>query len=505
MKNDLMYKWRRWIGVYSIWFLCMSTVHAQTHSGTGGRASLEQYIKSLSQQDGLRGAGIGISVKYADNGMLITEYNSKQALATASVMKLVTTATAWLTLGESFRFITLLQYDGEIVNGVLQGNLYIRGGGDPTLGSDKFNDTKLDKLLPAILYVIQQKGIQTIQGDIIADDTLFETSMAPATWNWGDLGNYYGAGASGLSIFDNLYYIYFNAGSQAGDSTHLLKVEPEIPGLELVNEVTSGKKGSGDNAYVFGAEYTYLRYVRGTIPAGETNFSIKGSIPDPPFYAAWLLKEYFNQQGIAVQGKPTTTRLMNMKRLPVTALSERKELGEIKSPSLMSIIQQTNVYSNNLYAEHLHKALGVKFFGKGSNFNGNEAIKQFWVKRGLNADGWIIADGSGLSRSNAVSADNLTALLVQLPKEKGFENFYQTLPIAGKTGTMRSIGKGTVLENNLRAKSGSMSLIRGYAGYVKNPKGREIAFAILFNNFTCESKEIKEIIETLMIRIAGIE
>ncbi|MCX7744927.1 MAG: D-alanyl-D-alanine carboxypeptidase/D-alanyl-D-alanine-endopeptidase [Flavobacteriales bacterium] len=505
MKSALLYKWLKWFGVAGFCFLISSTLHTQTHSGTGGRASLEQFIKNLSQQDGLRGAGIGISVKYADNGMLITEYNSKQALATASVMKLVTTATAWLALGETFRFITQLQYDGEVVNGVLHGNLYIRGGGDPTLGSDKFNETQLEKLLPAIVHVIQQKGIKTIKGDIIADDALFETSMSPATWNWGDLGNYYGAGASALSIFDNLYYIYFNSGNQPGDTTHLVKIEPEIPGLELVNEVISGKKGSGDNAYVFGSEYTYLRYVRGTIPAGENNFSIKGSIPDPPFYAAWLLKKYLLEQGIEILGKPTTTRLLKMQRQPVLELSERKELGEIKSPSLMSIIQQTNIYSNNLYAEHLHKALGVKFYGKGSNYNGNEAIKQFWIKRGLNADGFIIADGSGLSRSNAVSADNLTSLLIQLPKEIGFEKFYQTLPVAGKSGTMRNIGKGTVLENNLRAKSGSMNLIRAYAGYVKNPKGREIAFAILFNNFTCEPKEIKEIIETLMIRIAGIE
>jgi D-alanyl-D-alanine carboxypeptidase/D-alanyl-D-alanine-endopeptidase (penicillin-binding protein 4) len=505
MQGVLFARWLKVIGLFCLLHLYSSFLLPQTHAGLGGRASLEQYIKSLSNQEGLRGAGIGISVKYADNGSLITEYNSKQALATASVMKLVTTATAWLTLGESFRFITRLQYDGEIVNGVLQGNLYIRGGGDPTLGSDKFNETKLDKLLPAMVNVMQQKGIQSIQGNIIADDALFETAMTPATWNWGDLGNYYGAGASALSIIDNSYNIYFNSGAQAGDSTILIKTEPEIPGLELVNEVISGKKGSGDNAYVFGSEYTSLRYVRGTIPAGEVNFSIKGSIPDPPFYAAWLTKEYFAKEGISVSGKPTSTRILKMQRVPFADFSERKELGEIKSPSLMAIIQQTNIYSNNLYAEHLHKAVGLKQYGKGSNYNGNEAIKQFWVKRGLSADGWIIADGSGLSRSNAVSADNLTALLVQLPKEKGFENFYQTLPIAGKSGTMRSIGKGTVIENNLRAKSGSMSLIRGYAGYVKNTKGREIAFAILFNNFTCESKEIKEIIETIMIRITGVD
>jgi len=505
MLKVLLVRWLKLIGLFFLVHLYSSILLSQTHAGLGGRASLEQYIKSLPNQDGLRSAGIGISVKYADNGELITEYNSKQALVTASVMKLITTATAWLTLGESFQFITRLQYDGEIKNGVLHGNLYIRGGGDPTLGSDKFNETKLDKLLPFMLYVLQQKRIQSIQGNIIADDALFETAMTPATWNWGDLGNYYGAGASALSIIDNSYNIYFNSGDLAGDSTVIVKIEPVIPGLEVINEVVSAKKGSGDNAYVFGSEYTYLRYVRGTIPAGEVNFSIKGSIPDPPFYAAWLTKEYFEKEGISVNGKPTTTRLLKIQKIPFTDLPERKDLGEIKSPPLMAIIQQTNTYSNNLYAEHLHKAIGLKQYGKGSNFNGNEAIKQFWIKRGLASEGLIIADGSGLSRTNAVSADNLTKLLVQLPKEKGFENFYQSLPVAGKSGTLRNIGKGTILENNLRAKSGSMSLIRGYAGYVKNTKGREIAFAILFNNFTCSSKEIKEIIETIMIRIAGVE
>lgn len=505
MLGVLFTRWLKVLGLYCLLQLFSSNLLSQTHAGSGGRASLEQYIKSLPNHEGLRGAGIGISVKYADNGSLITEYNSKQALATASVMKLVTTATAWLTLGESFRFITRLQYDGEIVNGVLQGNLYIRGGGDPTLGSDKFDETKLDKLLAALVNFLQQKGIHSIKGDIIADDTLFETCMAPTTWNWGDLGNYYGAGASALSIHDNLYNVYFKSGVNPGDSTQIIKIEPEIPGLELVNEVVTGKTGSGDNAYIFGSEYTYYKYIRGSIPPNQVNFSIKGSIPDPPYFAAWIIYEYLAKHGIEVLGKPTTVRMLNIKKQSFTDFNKRKDLYEIKSPSLMSIIYQINNYSNNLYAEHLHKAIGFKHYGMGENFYGNHAIKEFWIKRGLNPDGFFIADGSGLSRSNAVSADNITTLLVQLSKEKGFENFYQTLPIAGKTGTIRNIGKGTIIENNLRAKSGSMSLIRCYAGYVKNSKGREIAFAILFNNFTCESKEIREIIETIIILIAGVE
>lgn len=505
MQKYLFIRYLRIIGFILGLQLFFTHLHSQTHAGSGGKASLEQYLKNLYNQEGLRGAGIGISVKYADDGSLITEYNSKQALSTASVMKLITTATAWLALGESFRFITRIQYDGEIVNGVLQGNLFIRGGGDPTLGSNKFNETQTDKLLAALVNFLQHKGIQSIKGDIIADADLFETGMAPSTWNWGDLGNYYGAGACGLTILDNLYFVYFNSGTQLGDSTTIIKIEPEIPGLELVNEVVTGKKGSGDNAYIFGSEYTYMKYVRGTIPPAQIDFSIKGSIPDPPYLAAWIMHEYLTKHGIEVLGKPTTTRLLNIKKQLFTNVAERKDLYEIQSPSLMSIIYQTNIYSNNLYAEHLHKAVGLKHYGKGSNINGNEAIKQFWCKRGLNSDGLIISDGSGLSRSNAVSADNLTSLLVQLPKEKGFENFYQTLPIAGKSGTLRNIGKGTIIENNLRAKSGSMSFIRCYAGYVKNPKGREIAFAILFNNFTCQAKEIREIIETIMIRIAGVE
>jgi len=224
-------------------------------AGTGGRASLVQYMQSIKNMDGLGGANIGISVKYADTGELIAEQNSQQAIVPASVTKLITTATALLTFGDGFRFTTSLQYDGELDNGILKGNLIIRGGGDPTLGSERFSDMRVDKILQAILNFLNQKSIHTIEGDIIGDDSVFEQSLAPATWNWGDLGNYYGAGACGLSIMENAYSIFFSSGAIQGDSTVITSTKPPIKELQMINEVRCGKKYSGDNAYIFGSEY----------------------------------------------------------------------------------------------------------------------------------------------------------------------------------------------------------------------------------------------------------
>lgn len=488
-----------------LFLLLLPSVALQSQTTTGKQA-LINYLNSLSRQDGFGGAGISVSIKYADNGETIAELNPNLALSPASTQKLVTTAAAMVTLGEGFRFKTTLESDGvyDAENGVLNGNLYIRGGGDPTLGSEKFSSTKIDKLLAAILATMQEKGVKKINGSIIGDDAVFERSMAPAAWNWGDLGNYYGAGACGLSILDNMFYIHFRTGASPGDSTWVVRCEPEIPGLVMFNEVRCGKKNSGDDAYIFGSEYTYLRYVRGSIPPGETDFTVKGSIPDPVFMAAHLLDEHLRKNGIEISEKPTTTRVMRENNLAVND-TLRTELGEIKSPTLKSIVEQTNIYSNNLYAEHLHKAVAYRLYGLGSNTNGNDAIQKFWSKKGLNSDQLFVADGSGLSRNNAISANNMTQLLIIMTKESCFNSFYESLPVAGKNGTLRSIGKGTIIENNLHAKSGSMNRIRSYAGYVKNKKGREIAFSMIFNNFNVNNTEIKKVCEALMIKIAEAE
>lgn len=472
-----------------------------------GKQALVNYLATLQQQDGFGGAGIGVCVKYVDNGETIAELNPTLALVPASTQKLVTTAAALVTLGEGFRFKTELQFNGsfDATTGELNGNLYIRGGGDPTLGSEKFESTAVDKLLAGILEQMKTKGVKSVNGQIIGDDNVFEQSMAPASWNWGDLGNYYGAGASGLTISDNMIYLHFRSGANPGDSTWVVKVEPQVPGLMLFNEVRSGKKYSGDNAYIFGSEYTYLRYARGTIPPAEQDFTVKGSIPDPTYYCAWLLDDYLRKNGISISGKPTTTRLLKEAGRPDTTLDSRITIGEIKSPTLSSIVSQINIYSNNLYAEHVQKALAYRLYGLGSNTNGNDALQKFWVKKGLDSEQLFVADGCGLSRNNAISARNLTQLLLVMVKETCFESFYNSLPVSGKSGTMRGIGKGTLIENNAHAKSGSMSRVRSYAGYVKNKKGREVAFSMIFNNFTCDNKEIKEVCEHLMIKIAETE
>ena len=190
---------------------------------------------------------------------------------------------------------------------MLRGNLYLKGFGDPTLGSDQMNEAEeLDVVMEKFRLAIQQKGIRKIEGQIIGDGSYYGTDVNCDTWQWNDLGNYYAAGVWGLNIHENLYYLRFRQNATLGQTPAIAAIEPFIDGLAFYNEVQSAKRGSGDNAYIYGAPYDFTRYVRGTIPVGSKLFSIKGSMPDPPLFAAQYFKDKLEEVGIA-STRPATT------------------------------------------------------------------------------------------------------------------------------------------------------------------------------------------------------
>lgn len=486
-------------------FLLACIFLAPAYSQVYTKDALKQHINSIAALEKMKGASFGFYAKFADTGEEIAGYNQDLGLTPASSQKAITTATALLKLGAGYRYKTPLQYTGRIdsTRRILYGNLVIKGSGDPTLGSEKFQETKPARFLEYVLNVLQKAGIQKIEGHVICDESAFESAMAVATWQWSDVGNYYGAGPGAVNWRDNMFYLYFNSPSTPGDTCVIIKTVPAFPGVRLLSEVKAGKKYSGDNAYIFGSEYTALRYVRGTIPPGETMFSIKGSLPDPSLLLAEELVQYLTGSGIKVSGIATTTRLLDYSG--DTIASERVLLGEWASPALSSIITQTNVPSNNLFAEALHKTIGLKTTSFGSNYDGNDAVQSFWSKKGIGPGGFIIADGSGLSRCNAIAAKNLCEMMYQMTKEKSYETFYSSLPVAGQSGTLKSVGKGTRLEGNLHAKSGSMTKVRAYTGYMTNPSGRTIVFSMIFNNFLMTNKEIKDTMEQLMVNLSNVQ
>lgn len=485
------------------WFVAAAWVFLV---GTGTYAvaqnPLATEVAKLQKDPGLKHAAWSFFAIYADTKDTLARFNEQMALPPASVMKTVTTGAALMILGEDYTFKTRLYIRGKITaDGILNGDLIIRGGGDPSLGSDKWKESIRDTLFSNIYHQLQAQGIKLINGNVLCDASIFEELMAPPGWNWGDIGNYYGAGPSGLSICDNLVLYCFKSG-RPGDSTRVFRTLPEIKDATIRNSVVAG--GSGDNAYVFGSEYGNLRYIRGSIPANSDSFCVKGNIPDPPKFAGQLVKEALENRNMPVMGTVVTNREWAV--APNYAnTAEVREIGRIQSARLASIVSVVNQFSNNLYAEHLHKAISAHKTGTGSNSGSNSLITDFWVAKGLDADALFMADGSGLSRSNAISTANLVKMLNIIGHDKTSEAFRNSLPVAGKSGTLRNLCKDTKAEGNVTAKSGTMSRIKSYAGYAKAANGRPVVFAMVFTNYSCSTSELTDKIEVLMVKMAELK
>lgn len=456
-----------------------------------------QPVKQLLKMPYMRGATLALSVKDMQTGREVTAWQPHVEVSPASVMKTVTTATALEVLGEEYAFPTVLEYDGTIVNGILDGNLYIRGSGDPTLGSRHLEGDATAFLLPWI-KAIRKAGIKKIKGAVIADESCFDQQGLSWKWVNEDLGSYYGTGSYGITVFDNNYQLQLVTGDTA--STPVIReIRPEI-NLVFHNRLQSASVQRPEY-YISGAPFSKERYLYGTVPANREPYIIKGDIPDPALFLAEYVTEYLKKQGIPITGKPACYRLLQEEgKWPCNA---RTELVTTCSPPLKKIVRITNEVSQNLYADILLKTLGNLYEPQKPKYRssfakGAEMVSQYWAARGLDISSLWMYDGSGLAVTDKLTAGFLTDLLVYMhTSSKSGNAFYESLPLAGKEGSVKNFLKGTPLQGAIRLKSGSMSRVRGYAGYVKQGE-QEYAVALFINNYSCEGTEISKAIERLL-------
>lgn len=488
---------------YSILLFFLTYACAQTPEHTPEEKpavslkDLEREITQLANDPLLKTGNFAFSIKSAQTGQTLLAHNTNKSLLIASNLKIVTTATALAMLGEDYTFITQLQHDGSLdANGVLNGNLYIKGGGDPTLGSARVKGSlNLTELMDFWANQIRGSGIKQINGAVIGDADIYNENVIPGSWVWSDIGNYYGAGAYGLNINENLYQLYFKPG-KVGSPALILRTEPLMKGVIFANEVTTGPVGSGDNAYIYGAPYTNLRYVQGTVPAGVQTFSIRGAIPDPVTFTAEMLSQTLTKQGIRVKNPATSTRLMRQQKKSVKA--GRDSLYTHFSPPLKYIVEQTNLQSINLYAEAILKVLALQEFKDGTTFSGTEAVVNFWKENNINTDGFFMRDGSGLSRTNVITASTLNEILHWCTDKPFFPSLLASLPVAGVSGTMRNTGRGTPAAGNVFAKTGTVERVMSYAGYFRTKSGELLSFVIITNDYNGEGTAVKRRVEKLM-------
>jgi D-alanyl-D-alanine carboxypeptidase/D-alanyl-D-alanine-endopeptidase (penicillin-binding protein 4) len=450
------------------------------------QTAFQHEVKTLLQKPEYKNATVGIMVVDTKTGERLFELNPHQLMIPASTLKIVTTATAMEILGPDYCFETKIGYTGLIdSSGVLQGNLVIKSGGDPTLGSAFFStDDGKKKFLDDWITQIKKSGIKNINGNLVLDSSGFDTEEVPPTWVWGDIGNYYGANANAFTIYDNLFTITFRS-AKAGEKTEIIRLDPEIQDLKIDNRVLSSEINS-DQAYVFGSPMDNKRIIRGTIPKERETFTIKAAIPNPAALLGIELLAVLKAAGIKVGG---------------TVIHESEETLKIihvhRSPTLAEIVKTVNHESVNLFAEHLLLQLSAEKTGVGYREKSIALVEKFWNEKGLNSDSFFMEDGSGLSHFNAITPAFLTSVLTDMKNGKNGAAFVESLPNAGE-GTLSSFSPQKFPEKTLSAKSGSMTRVRCYAGYLKTGSGKEVAFAFMFNHFSGSQSKLRAEIESLL-------
>lgn len=456
--------------------------------------SVQDAIDNFANDEAFKNASIGFAAYNLNQDKLVGELDAPISLPTASTAKLFSTASALELIGGNYKPITRLYYDGYIdSNGTLIGNIWIRGGGDPSLGSKYFySKENRDDFLYQWKSSIKKLGIKSIKGNIIADASEFGYKGVPNGWSWNDIGNYYGAGPSGLIVYDNLLEYTFSVPKSIGETTTLKKLEPYIPGLQFHNYITSSSRG-GDNSYLFGGPYSLDRFGEGTLPAGNSNFVVKGSIPDPEILVAYQLYNSLKDDSVICFGQYQSSRTLDLKSVDYNS---KEKISEYQGKSLQEIISLTNHKSINLFAEQLVSLVGYYKSGDGSHENGVQIMEGYW-KTKFNTEGLYITDGSGLSRSNGIAPIHFVRLLKYMYSSKNKDDFLNSLPISGKSGTLTSLCRNQLASGRIQAKSGTMSRIKSYAGYLTNNKDEVIAFSIIVNNANCSSSIVKRKMEGL--------
>jgi len=439
----------------------------------------------------LENANISLLVKDLRTGETLYKFRPKSLTTPASTMKLVTTSTVLELFGPEYRFETKLMIDGNVTkDSVLNGNLYVVGGGDPTLGSEKLGEKDF---FPKWIRAVRNAGIKKISGRVIADESFFESQVVNPKWTWEDMGNYYAPAIHGISYVDNTYRMVFRS-NKIGTTPDILRVEPEVPGLEVDNHLKSTTIGH-DAAYFYGAPYSFDRSVYGEIPANKIEFTVKGDLPNP----ALLLAQHFHakliESGLSINGFPIVR---------VAPINGSKIIYTHLSPPLRDIITETNVKSNNHFAEYLFKFISTKNGNVGATKEAIAAIRSYWKSKALPVDQLMQYDGCGLSPCDVISANFYVELLTYMRNKSPYSSdFYNSLPITGGRGTLSELLVNTPLQGKIHAKSGTIDNVKCYAGYMEI-KNRTLVFALMVNNPDGTTHEVVSKMEKFFLDIARL-
>ena len=419
-------------------------------------------INSIMNDPVLRNANWGFVIYDPKTKKVVSSYNENASLVPASTTKLLTTETAMSLLGEKFRWNTQLEHSGNIdADGVLQGNLYIVGSGDPSLGTNKAGASSYSSIIADFIAAVSQKGIKKVNGDIIIQTAVFKMNKMqslPANIVWLENGSYY------LPV----------------GSTY--EINPQ-------NEKLIAKKA---NPFAENKNFYYISpYINQMVYSDKFNGSgLTTKLPDAPAYLANNLRTTMIKRGFTVTG--------NVVSRTIDLNPEKRELiTNYQSPTLSEIVYYTNQHSDNALAEATLRMVGFQKNGDQTLESGRKVVVDHLTEISFDTNGLNYIDGSGLSRNNLVTPISQVKFLTNLMNEKYYKTYVDSLPIGGQTGTLKKMFMGSG-NGQVFAKTGTLNKVKTLAGYMKTNSGKTLVFSLLINNYAGSVDQVKSRMEQLL-------
>lgn len=414
-----------------------------------------------------------VTIRDAETGKIVFSQNGDKLMRPASNMKLVSGAAALNMLGEDYRFKTDLYIDGIVVNGTLNGNVYIKGSGDPTLTREDFIE---------FAEILMENGIRTINGHLIGDDGAFSGSTLPPGVLKSDETYYFGARTSAITMSPNNDFdastIIITASPGKVGTKPSYSVYPNSSGMVISNQAKTVKKGNANTVTIKRAYNTNRIIISGNLPQGSSKKEWV-TLQDPSKNTMDAIKQTLKGKGLKFE----KSSQLKIGKVPQNATL----LYTNESRPLAAIFPVFMKLSNNSIADILVKAMGKEHLGEGSTNKGVTLLKKYSESLNISVSNWRFADGSGLSNSNRVTSNGLSQLLYKVQHEPYFDTFYDSLPVAGNKdrligGTLKSRLASSGLQNRIFAKTGYIPNVYTLSGYMKGQSGKQYIFSILLEN-----------------------
>ncbi|MFI5133029.1 MAG: D-alanyl-D-alanine carboxypeptidase/D-alanyl-D-alanine-endopeptidase [Chitinophagales bacterium] len=463
---------------------------------------LQKAFQQFENDPQLKHAISSLYVIDAKTGKVVFDKNSQVGLAGASTQKIITATTAFELLGKDYRYKTqfIKRKDLHVDYGHNDGELVVQGNGDPTFGSQRYESTKVQNIFLNVLGNLQNQNFNRVER-IVVPAYVNQSNPLPGGYCWEDIGNYYGAGTFSLDWRENQYDLLLKSTRENGSPPEIVGTEPEQKDMIFYNFLSTGERGSGDNAYIYSVPFSKEITVRGTIPPNQEKFIIAGSMPNPAktfaeeFYKFLVTNSIAFRDTLGIDGKLTYfddsilikrdfTDYKDMISYMVSyPLYKYDTIYTHYSPSLDSIIYWFLKKSINLYGEALIKTFAYEKKarlndkvgqGVGSTDSGVVIVKDFWKQKGLDETELNICDGSGLSPLNRITTHAQVEVLKYAKTRDWFPYFYDALPEY----------------NNMKMKSGTINGVKGFAGYQTSKSGDEYIFSFLVNNYNGSPSEL---------------